>query len=167
MKCNTCNEIDDENHRLNYCTQWKDTNLLNSDITVDFKNVYSNDIKTLRVVIPYIQQVWNIKNANGTMHTNWIPVIAFPAFLSHFLSVCLSVSLSFSLSLSPSLSVWTFRLVPFSNLISRNRTSPLCSTPMAVDKTSQRWVQPGMIRPEDRAAHRVVIHHLISSLLQL
>ena len=69
VNCNTCNVVDDENHRLNYCTKWKDTNLLNSDITIDFKNVYSNDIETLRVIIPYIQKVWNVKNANGTMHT--------------------------------------------------------------------------------------------------
>ena len=54
---------------LNYCTEWKDTNLLNSDITIDFQNVFSNDIVTLRVILPYIQKVWNVKNANGTMHT--------------------------------------------------------------------------------------------------
>ena len=69
VKCKTCDVIDDENHRLNYCTQWKDTNLLNSDITIDFQNVYSNDIETLRVILPYIQKVWNVKNANGTMLT--------------------------------------------------------------------------------------------------
>ena len=67
--CKTCNEVDDENHRLNYCIQWEATNLRNSDMTIDFKNVYSNDINTLRVILPYIQKVWNVKNANGTMHT--------------------------------------------------------------------------------------------------
>ena len=69
IKCKSCDVIDDENHRLNYCTQWKDINLLNSDITIDFQNVFSNDIETLRMIIPYIQKVWNVKNANGTMHT--------------------------------------------------------------------------------------------------
>ena len=69
VMCKSCNEIDDENHRLNYCVQWEATNLRNSDMTIDFKNVYSNDINTLRVILPYIQKVWNVKNANGTMHT--------------------------------------------------------------------------------------------------
>ena len=63
--CLTCNKKDDENHRLNDCIKWRTNNLYDADITVNFNNVYSNDINVLKVIIPYIQKVWNVRNANG------------------------------------------------------------------------------------------------------
>ena len=66
--CNTCNCVDDENHRLNHCVKFRETNLYDSTEKVDFQNVYSNDIAVLQDIIPIIQKVWNTKTAHGTMN---------------------------------------------------------------------------------------------------
>ena len=66
-KCRTCESIDDENHRLNDCITFRDTNFYDSETKVDFHKIYSNDIETLREIIPIIQKVWNTKTAHGTM----------------------------------------------------------------------------------------------------
>ena len=65
--CPTCNKKDDENHRLNNCIRWRTTNLYDADMSIDFNNIYSKDISVLKVIIPYIQKVWNVKNGNGNM----------------------------------------------------------------------------------------------------
>ena len=65
--CSQCNVIDDENHRLNNCINFRDTNFYDSDTKVDFSKVFSNDIDTLREILPSIQRVWNTKTAHGTM----------------------------------------------------------------------------------------------------
>ena len=70
QNCNICNCIDDENHRLNECPKWKDRNQYDSNTKIDFSQIFSNDIGTLHELIPHIQNVWNVKNAHGTMHTD-------------------------------------------------------------------------------------------------
>ena len=65
--CNQCSVIDDENHRLNYCIKFRDTNFYDSETKKDFHKIFSNDIETLREIIPDIQKVWNTKTAHGTM----------------------------------------------------------------------------------------------------
>ena len=65
--CSRCKVIDDENHRLNDCILFRDTNLFDCETKVDFHRIYSNDIETLREIIPIIQKVWNTKTAHGTM----------------------------------------------------------------------------------------------------
>ena len=65
--CAQCNQIDDENHRLNYCIRFRETNLYDTDEKVDFSEIFSTDINTVRNILPKIEGVWNIKNAHGTM----------------------------------------------------------------------------------------------------
>ena len=65
--CAQCNQIDDENHRLNYCIRFRETNLYDTDEKVDFSEIFSTDINTLRNILPKIEGVWNVKNAHGTM----------------------------------------------------------------------------------------------------
>ena len=49
--CRACGVIDDENHRINYCTLWAATNLCNSDEKIDFESIYSNEgIEPLKVI---------------------------------------------------------------------------------------------------------------------
>ena len=67
--CEMCNVLDDESHRLNNCIKWKERNLFDSDEKVNFNDVYSNDIRIVRNIIPLIQSLWNVKNAHGTMYT--------------------------------------------------------------------------------------------------
>ena len=69
VKCTVCDMNDDEVHRLNYCAKFQTTNYHNSDTKIDFDQIFSDDIGTLRTIIPRISQVWNVRNANGTMIT--------------------------------------------------------------------------------------------------
>ena len=62
--CETCNCIDDEEHRLNACPKWENNNCYLSDIKVPFTN-YCN---VLRDILPRIEKLWDTKNAHGTMH---------------------------------------------------------------------------------------------------
>ena len=66
--CSECNEYDDEEHRLNHCNKWADINYLNSSEKIDFNDVHSENLTTLRTVICKLQKVWNMKNAQGTMN---------------------------------------------------------------------------------------------------
>ena len=66
--CRYCNELDDENHRLNYCVKFQDTNLYDCDDKVNFYDIYSSDIQVIKNVISYIEKVWNVKTAHGSIH---------------------------------------------------------------------------------------------------
>ena len=68
--CDSCNCIDDEDHRLNYCIKWRNLNLYESSEKIDFKLLYSNSLVDIRHVISKIDKVWNTHTANGTMHTD-------------------------------------------------------------------------------------------------
>ena len=66
--CRVCKTIDDENHRLNSCKLYRYTNLYNETHKVAFNDIYSSDINILKQTLPYIEKVWNTRNANGTMN---------------------------------------------------------------------------------------------------
>ena len=65
--CNQCNQVDDENHRLNHCIRFRKTNLYDSAEKEDFTKIFSHDTDILRDILPKIQTVWNTRNAHGTM----------------------------------------------------------------------------------------------------
>ena len=60
--CRSCDVKDDENHRLNYCTQWEDTNQAEHEEKYDFL-----DNEILVPIMTYIERVWELKYANGRM----------------------------------------------------------------------------------------------------
>ena len=68
--CIMCKVIDDEEHRLNYCSRFEEVNFcsLNVDDKVEFKTIFSDNLDTLRVIIDRISKVWNLKNGHGTMN---------------------------------------------------------------------------------------------------
>ena len=66
-QCNTCNMPDDEEHRLNKCRKHIETNFIDSNAKVPFESVFSNDIPTLRKILPCINQVWNLQSGHGSM----------------------------------------------------------------------------------------------------
>ena len=68
INCPSCNVLDDEDHRLNTCPTWGEKNLANKESKVDFQDVFSGDIRTLRNILPHIELLWNVKNAHGTMN---------------------------------------------------------------------------------------------------
>ena len=67
--CRTCNTKDDENHRLNECPLWKDSNLGGAGKSIDFQKIYDADIDVLRPLVDKIGQIWNTKNAHGNIRT--------------------------------------------------------------------------------------------------
>ena len=62
-KCQSCDILDDENHRLNYCPKWRNSS--NGD--VDFNDIYSSDSRKLDRIIHEIENIWELKYANGRM----------------------------------------------------------------------------------------------------
>ena len=50
-KCRECNVTDNEYHRLNECTKWKDLNQADSPEKFVFENIYSNDADILKLII--------------------------------------------------------------------------------------------------------------------
>ena len=68
-RCQECNVLDDENHRLNYCTIYKDLNNYDSVTKIDYQMIHSDDPVELRRIVYEIMKVWNLRNANGTMNT--------------------------------------------------------------------------------------------------
>ena len=66
--CVECNVTDDENHRLNHCRKFRDVNLSNHTRKVDFQKIHSNDRTEINEILNEIGNVWNLRNANGTMY---------------------------------------------------------------------------------------------------
>ena len=66
--CRECKIVDNESHRLNYCTKYRNINQCDCDVKIDFQLIYSNDIIVLREIVPEIAKTWNLRNANGTMN---------------------------------------------------------------------------------------------------
>ena len=68
-ECHTCKQIDNEEHRLNYCEKYQAKNCYSNKTKVPFNTVYSNDIESIKVILPLLQQIWNTKSAHGSMCT--------------------------------------------------------------------------------------------------
>ena len=66
--CNTCNVIDDEDHRLNYCERFKNINLFDTQPKVAFSDVFSTDMIIVRAIMKHIEKVWNVTTAHGNMN---------------------------------------------------------------------------------------------------
>ena len=66
--CNVCDCVDDENHRINSCTNLKNVNLSDSDVKLDFNKIYSDTLEEVRTVTTQIAKIWNTHTAAGTMH---------------------------------------------------------------------------------------------------
>ena len=67
--CNECNAVDDEDHRLNYCSKFRGVNNFDSPHKVVFKNVFSNDPSIFQKILKTIDQVWNTQTSHGTMRS--------------------------------------------------------------------------------------------------
>ena len=53
--CDTCNVVDDEEHRLNRCTKFSNLNFCNEPVHISFDTLFSNDIGTIKMTINRIQ----------------------------------------------------------------------------------------------------------------
>ena len=67
--CDSCNLVDDENHRMNYCPKYQEFNNYHLEQKVDFSSIYASDPLILKPLICEIAKVWNVKNGRGVMQT--------------------------------------------------------------------------------------------------
>ena len=65
--CPACNTTDDEQHRLNYCTRFRSTNLCDSSEKIHFDDVYETDFTIVKKTLSFIEKVWNLKTGHGSM----------------------------------------------------------------------------------------------------
>ena len=65
--CDSCNEIDDESHRINNCEKYAYMNLYESDIKFDFSMIYSDQSENLNKVEHVIRQLWDLSNGKNQM----------------------------------------------------------------------------------------------------
>ena len=65
--CRYCNVIDNENHRMNFCTQWEDVNQAKQQEKYDFQDVFSKENDVLLSIMTHIEHIWELKYANGRM----------------------------------------------------------------------------------------------------
>ena len=65
--CPECKVTDNEQHRLNNCTRFRQTNLCDSVDKVNFDDIYSTDFSVLMSTIKSIEKVWNLKTGHGSM----------------------------------------------------------------------------------------------------
>ena len=65
--CPSCRVTDDEDHRLNECVLFKDTNRVNKPLKSCFEHIYSNDDDTLNTLITDLENIWEFHYANGRM----------------------------------------------------------------------------------------------------
>ena len=68
-RCNPCNSLDDEDHRLNHCKKYRGINNFDSTQKDEFNLVYEDETESLKRIIPSLMRVWNTKNSYGSMIT--------------------------------------------------------------------------------------------------
>ena len=66
--CQSCNVLDDENHRINYCKKYRYINLFDSALKIDFNSIYSGNEKTINMVVEVVCEIWNLHNGNNKMN---------------------------------------------------------------------------------------------------
>ena len=65
--CNTCKVLDDESHRINNCSRFKESNLYSSQVKFDFDHIYSEDDEKLDRAAQVIMELWDIVNGRNSM----------------------------------------------------------------------------------------------------
>ena len=67
--CKFCHVVDDENHRINHCKVYADSNLYNSNLKFDFSCIFSQDREKLDKVEHVILSLWDLNNGKNKMKT--------------------------------------------------------------------------------------------------
>ena len=65
--CKECVVTDDEDHRINHCKLWKDTNLSTSSVKLNFDDIYSDDRAKSLLVIERVLLMWDLGNGKNIM----------------------------------------------------------------------------------------------------
>ena len=65
--CRECGVTDDENHRMNYCTLWRDVNLYAVNEKMNFDDIYSDEYAKSLKIIECVLLMWDLGNGKNTM----------------------------------------------------------------------------------------------------
>ena len=65
--CSMCNVTDDENHRINFCPKFSQTNLCNSLVKFDFRCIHSMNQEAIDRAIDVVSDLWNLRNGKNEM----------------------------------------------------------------------------------------------------
>ena len=65
--CDVCEEVDDENHRINFCKKWSEQNKLYTDQIINFEDIYSDENEKVNIVIKEIENLWDLEYNNNKM----------------------------------------------------------------------------------------------------
>ena len=90
-KCSTCDEIDDEQHRLVACEKWPNSNDNNN---IQFQDIYSENIDELNSIVHEIEKTWDTRYTNGRMRKYFFPrsiCLAYPVFYVNIFIVCIFI----------------------------------------------------------------------------
>ena len=66
-KCDVCNVIDNEDHRINDCSKWESINLVNSTSRICFDNIYMDEYQSCNAVVEVILLLWDLENGKNEM----------------------------------------------------------------------------------------------------
>ena len=67
LNCNICKVLDDENHRINHCLKYQETNLFKSPVKIDFSCINSKNEETVERILYVVSQIWDLKNDKNVM----------------------------------------------------------------------------------------------------
>ena len=65
--CTVCNVLDDESHRINFCKKYKDTNLFNSTVKIDFEFIHSGNEEVVKNILEVVCEIWDLDNKKNCM----------------------------------------------------------------------------------------------------
>ena len=65
--CATCNKVDDENHRINECVEYRAINLYQMEEKINFNLIYSDRLEEVLKVVEIILKLWDLGFGKNTM----------------------------------------------------------------------------------------------------
>ena len=66
-ECGRCKVEDNESHRINDCVEWKHINLKNSDESIDYELIHSENEEESLKVVRQIISMWDLGNNRNSM----------------------------------------------------------------------------------------------------
>ena len=69
-ECRECGLTDDEDHRINHCKLWRDTNLLTLYEKLNFNDIHSDDRAESLKIVERVLLMWDLGNGKNTMRTS-------------------------------------------------------------------------------------------------
>ena len=65
--CDICGVLDDESHRINDCTKWRDINMHTSGQKINYDDIYSDDTDKCWAIVSIILSMWDLENGRNEM----------------------------------------------------------------------------------------------------